>query len=78
MLTSLHLSAEVPAGATLVADDMKVGTVTSITTLDDGTVIGLGFVRPEKAEAGTQLVVEVEGQAIATAEVVPLLDQVRR
>ena len=76
-LTRLRLPALVPPGASLVADGLKVGTLTSITTLADGSLVGLGFVRPEKCQAGTQLTVEVEGQPGATADVIPLLDQVR-
>jgi tRNA-modifying protein YgfZ len=54
-LVSLRLSAPVPDGTTLSDGDRNVGTLTSVAQRDDGTVLGLGFVKPDQAAPGMQL-----------------------
>src|SRR5258706_2637156 len=68
-LTRLHLDAVAPLGATLMSSDRKVGTLTSIATLDDGSVLGLGFVKPDIAESAATLDVVVDEQVTAQAEI---------
>ncbi len=75
-LVSLHLSASVPLGANLANGDRVVGRLTSLAQEADGTVLGLGFVKPESAESGTLL--EVEGEPKVTAEVAAPLLQTHR
>jgi aminomethyltransferase len=60
-LVKLNLTQEAPIGARLVDSDQRnIGTLTSIARLEDGAVIGLGFVKPDNAESGSRLKVVVE------------------
>jgi aminomethyltransferase len=77
-LVRLDLAGVVPPGARISADHSRVGTLTSVVALPDGTAIGLGFVKPDRADTGTRLSValsEAPDSDQITAEVVaaPLL-----
>src|SRR5258708_5591017 len=72
-LVSLQLPAVVPIGASLADSERTVGSVTSIATRDDGTVIGLGFVKPDRAEPGVKLEITVDNHPGGVAEVVTAL-----
>jgi hypothetical protein len=51
----------VPVGARLVdGAGRNIGTLTSVARLEDGEVIGLGFVKPDNAEPGTKLHLAME------------------
>ncbi|MEP7287612.1 MAG: glycine cleavage system protein T [Chloroflexota bacterium] len=54
-LVHLNMATVAPLGSRLTEDDRAVGTLTSIAQRDDGTIIGLGFVKPELAVPGTHL-----------------------
>jgi len=80
-LVSLRLDAPASTGSRLSDGERNnVGTLTSVTQTDDGSVIGLGFVKPDRAEPGTRLNVITEGDRIILAEVTraPLLQPARR
>ncbi len=69
-LVGLALSAPAPVGAALIDDqDHHTGILTSVVQLDTGAVVGLGFVKPDRAEPGTALQVMIEGQPHLSAEV---------
>src|SRR5258708_11787954 len=72
-LVSLQLPAVVPIGASLADSERTVGSVTSIATRDDGTVIRLGFVKPDRAEPGVKLEINVDNQPSGVAEIVTSL-----
>jgi folate-binding protein YgfZ len=82
-LVKLNISQGVPVGARLVdGEGRNVGTLTSVARIEDGRVIGLGFVKPDNAEPGSQLLVVGEESTNLTvaAEVVaaPLLSTRRQ
>jgi aminomethyltransferase len=82
-LVKLNLTQEAPIGVRLVdGEDRNVGTLTSVARLEDGSVIGLGFVKPDNAEPGNQLRVALEDSdnRDITAEVVaaPLISTRRQ
>jgi hypothetical protein len=73
-LVKLNLAQEAPIGARLVdSEGRNVGILTSVARLVDGAVIGLGFVKPDNAEPGSQLqaVKENSDNIGIAAEVVP-------
>ena len=57
-----------PVGAAVVQDGRKVGTLTSLAA-EGGRTIGLGVLRKSAWEAGTALVIEVDGERIPAATV---------
>ena len=59
-LVCLSLSAVVPTGSELYDDADRVGVLTSIAPVDDGKAIGLGFVKPDRAEPGIRLHVKTD------------------
>jgi len=80
-LVSLRLDAPAPTGSRLSdSERSNIGTLTSVTQADDGSVIGLAFVKPDRAEPGTRLNIVTEGETIIPAEVTsaPLLQPARR
>ncbi|MCC7447434.1 MAG: folate-binding protein YgfZ [Anaerolineae bacterium] len=80
-LVSLRLDAPAPTGSRISdSERSNIGTLTSVTQTDDGAVIGLGFVKPDRAESGTRLNVVTEGETVIPAEVThaPLLQPTRR
>ncbi len=63
-LVAVTLDSEVPVGMPWFADGRRQGTLTSAARLPDGGWVGLGFVRPEVAEAGRSLTFEQGGRAV--------------
>ncbi len=80
-LVSLRLDAPAPTGSRLSDGERhNIGTLTSVAQLDDGVVIGLGFVKPDRAEPGSRLNVVTESDTVVPAEITdaPLLQPARR
>ena len=82
-LVRLNLAGEAPTGSRLVdAEGRNVGTLTSVARIEDGSVVGLGFVKPDSAESGTQLQVgaaeETSDPLNIAAEVLPAVHSTRR
>jgi aminomethyltransferase len=73
-LVKLNVEALPTLGATISMGDRNIGTVTSAVQTAQGS-IALAFIKPEFADAGTQLMITTEGQPALTAQVVdaPLL-----
>ena len=68
-LVSVRLAGDAPLGAQLSDGERSVGTLTSVAQREDGSVIGLGFVKPDQATPGVQLSAIVEGQTPVAVEV---------
>ncbi len=71
-LVGLRLARPAPVGARLSSGERSVGTLTSVAQRDDGSVIGLGFVKPELAEPGVQLNAVADGEGPVAAQVITM------
>ena len=66
-LVSVSLTGFAEVGTSWEADGRRQGTLTSLARTPDGRWIGLGFVKPDVAEAGRQLALENGARATITA-----------
>jgi tRNA-modifying protein YgfZ len=89
-LVPVHIQGQVVEGNTVTDGTRNIGKVTSIVAQSDGTMLGLAFIKPELAEAGTRVIikqpvskitedsttVDETGEAFVSAEVItPLLNR---
>jgi folate-binding protein YgfZ len=69
-LVRVALDGPVPVGTSLTDSDQRtVGTLTSVAQLENGSIVGLGFIKPDRAETGTTLQATLEGQSPIAAEI---------
>ena len=66
-LVSVSLTGPAEVGTSWEVDGRRQGTLTSVARTPDGRWIGLGFVKPEVAEAGRQLALENGARATIVA-----------
>ncbi len=71
-LVCLSLPAVVPTGSELYDGTDRVGLITSVAPSAEGAAIALGFVKPDRAEPGSQLIVRTEPDTgePSTAEII--------